>query len=216
VNADLAFLLSAVYSGSLAPEHLADLRKSGLTDKIISLQRIRSVPPHMISRLLGFDVPAVRSAMLLPFPNPQGGWTNHVRVKVFPALTNRKRHTIKYLQPRGSAPRLYFVVSCLDAVLEGPTRLRIVEGEKKALAVAQLGLPAVGVCGVEGWHLGGSCELLPDFNSIALSARVVELVPDGDYQTNSAVHRAVDRFAEALRTRNAQPYVVMLPTRWIR
>ena len=59
---------------------------------------------------------------------------------------------MKYLQPRGSGARLFFTRPTLGESLEGTAPLWLVEGEKKALAVAQLGLPAVGFCGIEGWH----------------------------------------------------------------
>src|SRR5215831_14247018 len=108
MNAHLDFLLSALYeSAQLHPLHLADLRKSGLTDATIRQQKIRTVPPHMIDHLLGFSVPGVTSAYLVPFPNPRGGWMDHVRVKVFPSIET-KSGTIKYLQPKHSGVRVYF------------------------------------------------------------------------------------------------------------
>jgi hypothetical protein len=212
VNRHLELLVSRVYDGALAPEHLADLRKSGLTDETIAEQYIRSVPPGMIPRLLGFDISSVRSAMLLPFRSPAGGFMDHVRVKIFPPLTDAEGHSIKYLQPKGSLPRLYFVAACLRDALEGETPLWLVEGEKKALAVAQRGLPAVGVCGVEGWHAGGERRLSRDFDAIRLRDRIVELLPDGDYQTNPNVKRAIQRFGAALAMRGARPRVVLLPS----
>ncbi len=208
----LEHLLSRVFDGALAPEHRDDLRKSGLTNETLAAQFIRSVPPGTLARLLGFDMPAIRSALLFPFRSPAGGFMDHVRVKVFPALTDADGHAIKYLQPRQTPPRVYFVASCLRAVLEGTGPLWCVEGEKKALAVAQLGLPAVGFCGVEGWHRKGEHRLLPDFDAIALAGRVVEVVPDGDFQTNPNVRRAVERFGEALCARGARPRAVLLPS----
>src|SRR5262249_42389896 len=152
-------------------------------DGTITCQKIRSVPPHMIAQLLGFDPRGVVSAYLIPFPNPRGGWLDHVRLKVFPTLTT-ERGTVKYLQPRGSGVRLFFPLATLPAVLTSDAPLWIVEGEKKSLAIAQLGLPSVGFCGIEGWHRGGTRELLSDFDAIPLRGRVVELVPDGDVATN--------------------------------
>lgn len=204
--ATFRLLLSPVYPGSLAPEHLADLHKSGLTDEPIRLHRIRSIPPVMISQLLGFDIPAIRSAYLIPFPDPRGGCMDHVRMKVFPSFKEKK-----YLQPRGSGVRLFFPLLTLEKVLYGDAPLWAVEGEKKALAVAQLGLPAIGFCGVQGWHLAGSRELLPDFDYIRPRGRVIELVPDGDWRTNPNVRCGAERFAEALETRGARPRLVILP-----
>ncbi len=211
MNPHLAAVLSRIYDRALAPRHLEDLRKSGLTDETIAAQFFRSVPPSMIRRLMGFDLSGIRSALLFPFRSPAGGFMDHARIKIFPALTDADGHTIKYCQPRGSAPRLYFVVRCLREVLEGAEPLWVVEGEKKSLAIAQLGLPAVGFAGVEGWHVAGTDALLDDFNEIRLEGRVVELLPDGDYQTNLNVERAIRRFARALRARGAKPGVRLLP-----
>src|SRR6185436_1916157 len=106
----LDFLLSPLYSGALAPPHRADLAKSGLTAETIVRHAIRSVPLTMIERLLGFPTPKVTSAYILPFPDPAGGFMDHVRCKVFPAYTDRRGRTVKYLGPAGAAPRLYFPI----------------------------------------------------------------------------------------------------------
>jgi uncharacterized protein DUF3854 len=210
VNPHLALLLSAAMLGSLAPAHLEDLRKSGLSDETIRAQGLRSVPPSMIPRLLGFDRAAIRSAMLIPFPAPDGGWLDHIRMKVFPSLTT-ERGTVKYLQPQRSGVRIYFPLATMLEVLHGAAPLWICEGEKKSLALGQLGLPAIGLCGIEGWHLGGSRALHPDLDAVRLEGRVVKVVPDGDVHTNPAVERGAARLAEALERRGARADVVMLP-----
>lgn len=211
MNQPLSFLLSSAYTGALAPEHLANLLESGLSNETIARQRLCSVPPGMIPPLLGFDIPAIRSAMVLPFPDPRGGWMDHVRLKVFPSLTDSNGGTTKYLQPRGSGVRLFFPLTTLHEALHNSAPLWFIEGEKKSLAVAQLGLPTVGFCGINGWHAGGSQQLLPDFQVIDLRNRVVELVPDGDVATNPHVTRGAERFAEALEGRGAQVRLVRLP-----
>lgn len=231
MNPHLEFLLSTVYDGALAPAHREDLEKSGLGKDIIQAQFIRSVPPHLIARLLGFDIPAITSALLFPFRAPAGGFMNHIRVKVFPTLVkvtrdgmtrwiaaedrapeDAKHETVKYLQPRGSPPRLYFISTCLREVLDGDAPLWMVEGEKKALAVAQRGLPTVGFCGVEGWHATGERRLIEDFTAIRLRGRIVEVLPDGDYKTNTNVQRAIQRLGAALTAQGARPRVVLLPS----
>lgn len=211
MNEALALLLSRWYDGALAPEHLQDLRKSGLSDETIARQFIRSVPPSMFGRLLGFDDQRVRSMLLFPFRSPAGGFMDHIRVKLFPSLTDSAGHTTKYLQPRATPPRLYLCLASMGQVFEGSTPLWVVEGEKKALAVAQLGLPAVGICGIEGWHSAGSRELLPDFDAISLTGRTVELLPDGDVRTNVDVERGAEGFAGALQRRGAKVRIVLLP-----
>jgi hypothetical protein len=204
----LAFLLSPVFPGALAPEHAADLAKSGLSDDTIRLHAIRSVPPSMLGALLGFELPAIRSAMLIPFPDPAGGWLDHVRVKIFPTLTDREGHRVKYLQRKRSGVRLYFPLPTLGVVVRGPEPLWMCEGEKGALALAQLGLPVVAFGGIEAWHRKGSGELLADFDAISLRGRLVELTPDGDVQSNPTVARGAQRFAEALERRGARVRLV--------
>jgi putative DNA primase/helicase len=214
LNPHFDFLMSAIYDGrDLHPEHLEDLRRSGLSDATIRLQRIRSVPPHMFERLLGYNVrPSVRSMLLIPYFDHRAELMPHVRVKVFPAITDgAEGHTIKYLQPRASKIRLFFPLATLADVLDGDGPLLVVEGEKKALAVAQRGWAVVGIAGIEAWHSRGSAALLADFDPIRLLGRQVEIVPDSDVRTNRTVEQAVGRFATALAVRGARAKVVVLP-----
>jgi hypothetical protein len=210
VNPALRLLLSRYYDGALAPEHLDDLVKSGLTPDTTAAHYVRSIPLSMIRPLVGFDSTEITSALLFPFRSPRGGFLDHVRVKVFPPLVDRKGHALKYLQPKGAAPRLYFTVPAV-CELQGTGPLWIIEGEKKALAVCQLGLPAIGISGIEGWHGKGSRDLLPDFDALALSGRTIELVPDADVQTDDAVERGAMRLASALKARGAVVRLVVLP-----
>ena len=129
MNPHLAFLLSSVHDRSdLHPPHLADLRKSGLTDSTIRAQKIRTVmPPATFDALLGFRVPtAIISMYVLPFFDADGALTDHVRVKVFPSLTTRKG-TLKYLQPRRSGTRIYFPLMTLDGMMRSTDPLWVVE-----------------------------------------------------------------------------------------
>jgi hypothetical protein len=134
----------------------------------------------------------------------------HVRLKVFPSISSNGGK-IKYLQPRRSGVRWYFPLATLAAVLHPGDSLWAIEGEKKSLAVAQLGLPAIGFSGIEGWHTRGSRELLRDFDVIPLDGRRVELVPDGDVASKVAVMQGARRFADALRAVGARPRLARLP-----
>jgi len=207
----LCAFLSSARRQELAHEHLADLQKSGITHATIRAQRICSVPREAIEPLLGFTLAGIRSGMLIPFPDPEGGFMPHIRIKLFPVLVDRGGHSVKYLQPRGSGVRLFFPLQTLDAALNGGVPVWLIEGEKKALAVAQLGLPSVGFCGIHGWHSGGSRRLLTDFDHICLTDRLVELVPDGDWQTNEYVARGAEQLADALAVRGARVRIVRLP-----
>jgi hypothetical protein len=213
MNPHYDFLLSVIYDhAALHPEHLADLRKSGITDDTIARQKIRTVmPPAIFHHLLGFPIPAAITSMyVLPFFNAGGGLTDHIRVKVFPSLST-KRDTVKYLQPKQSGVRIYFALDVLDKVMDAAETVWLCEGEKKTLSMAQLGLAAIGICGVEGWHEARSRELHPDLATVPLAGRRVKLLPDGDWQTNEAVGRGVLRCARACEARGARTEVVTLP-----
>jgi hypothetical protein len=209
----LAFLLSDIYEGSLHPEHRADLDRSGLTDETIRMQKIRSVPPAMITQLAGFTVPAaVTSAYIIPYADPAGGFMPHVRMKVFPPITEGDGPTLKYIQPPRSSVRVFFPIATLPAVMGvEDIPLWVVEGEKKSLAVSQTGLPSIGIAGISCWNTPGSRRLHPDFDQIPLMGRVVELVPDSDWQTHPRVRSAVGALATALAAAGARPRVVVLP-----
>lgn len=208
----LEFLLSPVFDGALAPAHRQDLAKSGITEATRSAQGIRSVPPSDFDHLLGFRVPAaVTSLLLFPYPDPAGGYFDMFQVKLFPALEAGDGRTVKYLQPRGSAPRLYFVRSVLPLVMDPTVPLYLVEGAKKAMAAAQLGLAAIGFNGIQGWHVRGSRALLEDFARLPLRGRRVKVMPDGDVQTNPAVERGAAELADTLEQRGARARIVLLP-----
>lgn len=211
MNPHFDFLMTVLYDRLLHPDHRADLRKSGLTDTTITLQKIRTIPPPMIDPILGFDTPKVVSAYLIPFPDPAGGWMNHIRVKVFPSYIDAKGRSVKYLGPPGDGPRVFVPIATLTEVCHGSAPLWICEGAKKSLAVAQLGLPAIGFEGIQGWHRRGSKDLLPDFDLIHLKDRVVELVPDGDWRTNPDVARGAEQLARAVEARGARVRIVALP-----
>jgi DNA primase len=212
-NEHLRLLLSDAYPGSLAPAHLKDLRKSGLTDATLARQRIRSVPLTLLPRLLERDVPEIRSAYILPFPDPAGGWLDHVRLRIFDPFVDHRGRTVKYLGPAGAPPRLFFPLATIAEACDGDAPLWICEGVKKSLACAQLGLPAVAFEGIEAWHVRRSRALLADFNVLRLRGRRVELAPDGDVHDNPNVARGAQRLAEALEQRGALVRVVLLPAR---
>jgi hypothetical protein len=115
------------------------------------------------------------------------------------------------LQPKRSGVRIYFPVATLGPVLHSADPLYVVEGEKKSLAVAQLGRPAIGICGIEGWHAAGVRELHPDLDDVGLRGRVVKVVPDADARTNPAVAAAVQALGRALHGRGATVELVHVP-----
>jgi Domain of unknown function (DUF3854) len=216
MNPTLALLLSDLYDGALAPAHRADLEQRGLTAETIRQQRIMSVPPDLIDRLLGFPTPKVVSAYLIPFPDPRGGWMDHVRLRVFPPVIDAHGHPVKYLQPKRSGVRCYFPLAALAAVRHSPDPLYLVEGEKNALAVAQAGDAAIGLCGIEGWHVNRSAALHPDLDDVGFDGRVVHVLPDADHPPPPAVAHILRGLAEACTARGASEVLVHIASEVLR
>jgi Domain of unknown function (DUF3854) len=225
MNRHLDFLLSPMFDGLLHPEARADLGKSAIAHATIETHKIRTVPPTMYRALLGFDPRGVRHACLYPFPAVADGFLDYVKLKIFgdeiaevrgdEIEERRERYRYnggqrKYLVRRQAAPHLYIPIPTMPHALAGEAALWICEGMKKALALAQLDLPVVGIESAWGWHLKGSRELLPDFDAITLTGRTVKVVPDPDAQTDPEIARAMHRLAEALERRGARVQIVKL------
>ena len=87
---------------SLHPDHLNDLRKSGLSDEMIQVMGVYSVQPADISKMVGWNPEGVRSALAFPYP----GVEEFCRIKVFPPYEDNKGRKVKYLQRKGSGLHL--------------------------------------------------------------------------------------------------------------
>jgi hypothetical protein len=187
------------------PDHLIDLRKSGLSDKSINKAEIHTVPADQIKKILGWDIP-IDSLLAFPY---QG--SSFVRYKLFPPYKKKdKTRAQKYYQEPNTYPHLYFPPSFnrnADTIL-------FTEGEKKALKAMQEGMNCIGLGGI--WNFAvkdtnGTSQLIDDFDSIEWIDRKVELVPDSDFQKKPEVKQAVYRLGTMLEKRGANVSIVCLP-----
>ncbi len=205
---------------NLAPLHLADLRKSGLKEETILEHRIESVRPCDIPRLIGFNLPGLESIYRIPFPPFNDGFE---RFKLFChegyECNDDGKKRPKYIQKRGSSNRLYIPLPMFPLLADTEKILFITEGEKKALAAVQAGLPCVAITGLWNWKRPGVGldELIEDFDKITLRGRNVRLVPDNDWRdldrngTPKNLEKAVSRLARCLMLRGAKVEIVILP-----
>jgi len=205
---------------SLAPLHLADLRNSGLTDATIREHQIESVRPCDIRRFIGFDISGLLSAYRLPFPPFKDGYQ---RLKLFYEEGTERypdgSKKPKYIQRKGTRNRLYIPVPVFPLLDNWTATLHITEGEKKALAATQAGIPCIAITGLWNWKQpgGGLDRLIPDFGRIVWRGRKVRIVPDNDWldldssgkQKN--LKQAVFRLCRCLELRGAHTEIVLLP-----
>jgi hypothetical protein len=174
---------------SVLPQHLDDLRRSGLTDETIVACRFFSVAdPSTIARCLGWKPPAdsLGPCLAIPFPDLKGDFNGYVRLKPDrPRKIKTDGKFAKYESPRGKGNRAYFPISALPAILSPTAPLLIVEGEKKAAAATQAGFPTVGLTGVWNWqrkrtNKDGPRELINDLAAVPWKGRPVVIVFDSD------------------------------------
>jgi hypothetical protein len=190
---------------NLAPEHLQKLRASGLTDATIVVAGLHSARPGDMPRLLGRPVPDGVSGLVLPYPGDDG----FCRVRLFPPIPGGNGRTIKYLQPPRTGCRLY-IPPAAAAVLGDPTKpLAWTEGELKALAACQAGVPSVGLGGLWNWTEDG--HPIDGLDGIAHVDREEIIYPDSDVWTRPDLLRAVYAFGRELERRGAKITVAVIP-----
>ena len=198
--------------GALAPEHRADLDKSGLTDATIALMKVSAIPPDEI-KLCG-----VSSAYVLPYFNLDGSVNCFQRMKLLPPVKT-DHGTMRYWQPPNTSPHLYLppLLGWQKVARYVSTELTIAEGEKKAAAACQHGLITAAVGGVWNWTStldNGDKLTLPMLDEFQWTNRSVLLCPDSDaWQDGKGIQILMGFFALAkeLQQRGAVVQFVRLP-----
>lgn len=190
---------------SFHPDHLADLRRSGLADDMIRAAGLYSVRPCDLSRMIGFAPQGVTSALVFPYL----GDGEFVRVKVFPSYSDRQGHTVKYLQRKGTGTRLYIPPGCAAVVHDASIPLAITEGEKKALKLTQEGTLALGIGGLWNWIKQG--DPISDLDTVTWRGRHVIIYPDSDVWKRPDLLQAVYALAKELEGRGATVFVIVIP-----
>lgn len=188
------------------PDHLADLKKSGLTDETISMMGVYTVRPADISKALGWNPKDVTSALALPYPGIDG----FSRYKIFPSIKDKEGNTIKYLQKKNTGAHLY-ILPPVDEVLRDPSiPIVIAEGEKKTAALIQCGTMTIGVGGIWSWLNGQTHKAIPELDKIAWVDRKVQLYFDSDIWHRPDLLKPVYALSKDLESRGASVQVVVI------
>jgi putative DNA primase/helicase len=196
----------------LLPHHLAELRKSGLTDATIKAAGIYS---EAVYDKLGAIVnwkkypKKMGPGMVYPFTDADGR-NGYARFKPdHPRVVGGK--SVKYESPKGQPNQVYLPPGVAQALPDPGRELLLTEGEKKALASTQYGFPCIGLIGVFGWKDGKQESLLPALERVAWPGRTVFIAFDSDITTNPEVQDAESRLAAQLTNRGAKVRVVRIP-----
>lgn len=213
----------------LAPQHLADLRKSGLTDEQIAACGFYSESdPHKVAALLG-DYLSTKTAakygacLVIPYCGPDGAPTGYARLKPDKPRKDKKTSgkVIKYESPAGRPGRAYFPPATRAALADPTVPLLLTEGEKKGAAADQHGFPCIALGGVWAWVVKrekdaqgrgvGPRRLIPDLAAVAWKGRRVVIAFDSDIRAKPEVHWAEWHLADTLRAEGADVRVIRLP-----
>jgi putative DNA primase/helicase len=185
------------------PQHLEDLRRSGLSDEQVALCGFRSESdPEVIRQLLGWRVSAecLGPCLTIPYRGGDGNFNGYCRLKPDRPLLDEKGKPRKYEAPKRRPVRAYFPPGTLQALANPQTLVLITEGEKKGAKLAQEGFCCVALPGVYAWQIkrrrnaGGKAEgpreLIDDLAAISWQGRQVILLFDSDAAENCNVRWA--------------------------
>lgn len=218
--------------------HTAELYASGLTDETIALA---SLYTELSSRAIAMLIDrstyprSCGAALVYPcfLPGDAAPYTYRIKATT-PRVDARgsKPRTIKYDQSHRIGCVVYYPprarlagaygpppAAGVDPLRAGvdplpPPPMYWTEGEKKALVLDQLGLPCIGLTGVENWIEPGTSHaevvqlnpLIRDYVHVAARQHVI--VFDADARTNGQVMRAACRLAGVLHAHGAASVVL--------
>jgi len=143
---------------ALGEVHRAELRASGLTDETVELAALYSEGRSgAIAELLRRRSFARHHGGALVFPLFLPGQSEPYAYRVKPQhpRKNKKGKAVKYEQPAGEGMALvYFPPRARRSTMYRDVAVPLVwtEGEKKSLALDQLGYPTIGLTGATMWH----------------------------------------------------------------
>lgn len=185
---------------------LQNLRASGLTDETIREHDLHTG-----------TVKGVGKGLVFPYRDLEGNVNCFARVRLHIPRMDDKGKPVKYAQPQKSGQRAFYAATSLEQLKDGTAPVFVTEGEKKALALAQLGYTAVGIGGIwsgtQKTDAGGH-ELIPDLAAVRWAGRAVYVVFDWDAKpkTRADSETALRRLVKALKDAGAgDVYAVEIP-----
>jgi hypothetical protein len=207
----------------LLPQHLDDLRRSGLTDATIESWGCFSLGPADAPMLKRFAKGVSPLGLALPIFPPGAlepvGFTykpDHART----LGKGGKTRTLKYELPRQAVSHIHvprasqWLFQPRDG-RDGPLRIVVTEGQKKAEKATQEGIGCIALLGVWNWFasFGGESVPTPELAELDWSRYAVEICFDSDAVSNPGVRRAERALARWLRSRGAtRVSIIRLPS----
>lgn len=209
---------------ALLPQHVDDLRKSGLSDATIQACGFRSITgSRKICNILHWkNYPrSLGPALAIPFRRADGTRDVYCRLKLDNPRRDKSGKLVRYESPKGEANKAYFPPSTLASLSDASSPILIAEGEKKSAKADQEGFPCIGLVGVYGFQKKrerdatgravGERELIDELQAVAWRGRGVHICFDSDAADNPNVRWAEWHLAEILTRHGAKVKILRLP-----
>lgn len=191
---------------------LADLKRSGLTEKDFKLMRCRALTSDETEAATAKH--KARS-LLIPYFDVDGHEANFFRLRFLePTRAFGRQKPQRYYQPPDTPPRAYLPphIEWKKVFTDPSVPIWITEGEKKAAAAAKQGIACIGLGGVWSWKSTKNRQpILPEFVTIDWQKRQVVLCFDSDAEEKPDVEGALAVLGATLETRGATVFRVQLP-----
>jgi hypothetical protein len=200
---------------ALLKEHFEHLKASAISVEVMRERGYRSILGGRDKRLetLGFSSNQQRGGILIPIWGVDGTIVNHV-LRPDKPRKNGADKPIKYEQPKGTKVKFDVPPRCFKNLKDPKTPLWIVEGIKKADALATAGAPCVigltGVWGFRGTNDLGGKTAIADWDFVALNGRIVYIIFDSDMWRNENVKDACGRLKRILELKGAEVHIIKL------
>ena len=196
----------------LKEEHRADLKKSGLSNKTINQQGLKSLTEQEVRSRTGLNK-SIGEGYIIPYAENETSFAeNAFNIRLDQPLESKRNpsKTRRYMHRLNESTCLFIPIPVFRILDDNKRPLIIVEGEKKALKATQEGFPTIAVAGV--WNWSSQQKPLKDFDRINLKNRTVYIAYDADKQSNPNVALAESRLAQMLIRKGAKVKIINLPT----
>lgn len=192
----------------LPPHMLAHFAASGLEAAHLDAMNIEYMPAGAAK---GIPVDCAR----IPYFDLHGARIDFHRDRLLADFTpDGEAKPLRYKQPAGMAPRLYFPplppTSWAEIAADVSVPLIVTEGEKKTACACVNGFATIGIGGVWSWKSGG--EPIADLDLVEWMGRSVCIVFDSDAAQNPKVAAARAALAAELKSRGALVRIADLPS----
>ncbi len=191
---------------------LIDLARSGITNEDLINKRFTPRSADEIKRITGHH--RVLGYSIRYFDLKQEEVPDYTRIR-FLEPVYRDGKIQRYWQPSRSFSRAYLdpAINWMEIARDPSRTITVTEGEKKAIALCQAGIPTIAIAGV--WNWGAKRRgwaVLPEFLHLAdAGGRLWKIVFDHDQHKKPSVAAALDNFMRGLLDIGGRPSYVRLP-----